>query len=116
MHIQVVAKTRRAQIIGLDPPDGKDPSLPAHGLLVKPQLAHPFAAPALDEFQKIGMVDDPAHVGVFIIDAQGEAVCHGRDVSRGVRARKRIFRIHASGRAHSGLNQGAVSVVINDTP
>ena len=73
---QIIIKLCRRQIIRFDSAHGKDQSISLHLDLINPQLFHPLAARALNEFQIIRVIDDPGQIRVFVINANRKTMGH----------------------------------------
>ena len=75
LHLHQIVEARRQAVVGGDFPDGEDNAgLDRDAAMREAEGAHHLSAPALGEFQEIGVVDDAARVGVLVIDAQRHRV------------------------------------------
>jgi aminoglycoside phosphotransferase (APT) family kinase protein len=75
---QIIPQMGWAQIVGLDPANSKDKALfGLHLALIKAKRGNPFRTAAFDKAQVIGVIDDAAQIGIFVIDADGVLMGHG---------------------------------------
>jgi hypothetical protein len=69
---QLIVEPRRLQVFDADAAhDEGDPRVAQQLRLLMADLAQPFGAAAFEELQIVGVIDDAAGVGVFVVDANG---------------------------------------------
>ena len=74
-HNQFIVIMARFDVIGLHPRDRKNsPRFGFERALIDTQLAHPFAAPAFNELQVIGIIDETRKICVLIINTNRKSV------------------------------------------
>src|SRR6056297_2904217 len=76
-YLEFIVELRRRKVIGLHPAHGEHHAiLFTHGVLIDPQLPHPITSRALYILEIVRIIDDPRHVGVFIVNADRKSMGH----------------------------------------
>ena len=72
---QQVIEAGGGEVIGLDPPHGKDqPRFALQRRLIDPQRPHQFAARPFDKLKVAGIIDDARKVRILVTGADGVGV------------------------------------------